>query len=163
MPLVDRISPAPREVRVAGALTALPGLAALALAVLLLVTALRGQSTVGGDIYAEVAYYALLAAGVLACAGGLLLGRTWARSPAVVLALVVVGVGWYATGPSARPEFGVPLMAAGVLVVVLLFRRPSRAWALGMREGESEEEAARRGGYAGRVEARERDERRDAG
>jgi hypothetical protein len=157
VPLADLMSPAPREVRLAGVLTALPGLAMLALAVALLLEGLAAGSQAGTNIYAEVAYYVLLAAGCLACSGALVLGKTWARSPGVVIALLLIGVGWYATGPSGRPLLGVPFLAVGVLVIVLLFRRPARAWVLGLQPGETEEEAARRGGAAGRAAERERD------
>ncbi|GAB3484879.1 hypothetical protein [Amycolatopsis cihanbeyliensis] len=159
MPFTDKISPAPGEVRLAGVLTALPGLAMLALAALLVVSSFSGTSEIGGNnVYAEAGYYFALAAGTLACAAGLLLGKTWARSPGVVVALIMAGVGWYATGPSGRPGFGIPLIAVGVLTVVLLFRRRSRAWVLGQEDGESEEEAARRDGAAGRAARREREE-----
>ncbi|MFF5987813.1 hypothetical protein [Prauserella flavalba] len=158
MSLADKFSPAPREVRLAGLLTALPGLALLAIGVVLVVDFLGQEPVAGNNIYAEVGYYLVLGLGVLACAVGLLLGKTWARSPALVISLVLVGVGWYATGPSGQPGFGVPIMIAGAAVVVLLFRRPSRAWVLGQEEGESEEEAARRGGLEGRHAQRERDQ-----
>lgn len=156
MALADKISPAPREVRYAGLLTALPGFALIAVGIVLAVT---GTSP---DLIAEVSYYLVLGLGVLACAVGLLLGKTWARSPSLVVALILVGVGWYATGPSDQSAFGVPIMIAGVAVVVLLFRRDSRAWVLGQRPEESEEEAARRGGMSGRAAERERDEHRDS-
>ncbi|WP_007024215.1 hypothetical protein [Saccharomonospora iraqiensis] len=154
MPIRDAISPAPREVRLAGALTALPGFALLAFGVLVALNAGASPLT-GVAVAAEAAYFGVLAAGVLACAVGLLLGRTWARSPAVVVSLILTGVGWYATGPSDQPGFGIPVMAAGVAVLVLLFRRASRAWVLGQTEDETEEEASRRGGAAGRRAERE--------
>ncbi|KID28652.1 hypothetical protein [Prauserella rugosa] len=153
MALADKISPAPREVRYAGLLTALPG---LGLIVIALVLAFTGTSR---DLLAEVSYYVVLGAGVLACAAGLLLGKTWARSPSLVVALILIGVGWYAAGPSDQAGYGVPIMIAGVVVIVLLFRRDSRAWALGQRPDETEEEAARRGGMSGRAAERERGER----
>jgi hypothetical protein len=153
----DKISPAPREVRLAGALTALPGVALVALTVLLLVKGLGEPTQPGNNIYAEGAYYLVLAAGTLGCAVGLLLGKTWARSPAVVVALLLMGVGWYTAGPSGQPGLGVPLVLLGTAVLVLLFRRPSRAWVLGQAEGESEEEASERGGAAGRTARRDRD------
>jgi hypothetical protein len=159
VPIADKFSPAPREVRLAGAITALPGLALLVLAVLLLIEDAGGRSRPGNNVYAEVGYYVVIGAGTLACAAGLLLGKTWARSPAVVIALILVGVGWYTAGPSGQGGFGVPVILLGVAVLVLLFRRPSRAWALGQLEGESEEEAAQRGGAAGRAARREREER----
>jgi len=151
----DKISPAPREVRLAGVVTALPGLAMLVFVVILL-AGIGGDSGPGNNIIAEVGYYLVISAGTLACATGLVLGKTWARSPGVVVALLLIGVGWYTGGPGGQPLFGVPVGLLGVLVLVLLFRRPSRAWALGMEEGESEEEAARRGGAAGRAARRER-------
>ncbi|WP_298179679.1 hypothetical protein [Saccharomonospora sp.] len=156
MPIRDTISPAPREVRIAGALTALPGLTLLVFGVLLVVNS-GDEPVMGGTILAaEIIYYVVLALGVLACAVALLLGKTWARSPALVVNLVVIGVGWYAAGPSDRSAIGVPIMLIGLAVIVLLFREPSRAWVLGQQEGESEEEAARRGGAAGRAAERER-------
>ncbi|MFJ8915619.1 hypothetical protein [Amycolatopsis sp. NPDC102389] len=153
--IADKLSPAPREVRLAGAVTALPGLALIVFAILLLVNGRAGPE----NLLAEVAYYLVLAAGTLACAAGLMMGKTWARSPGVVVALILVGVGWYGAGPSGQPVWGVPLALIGVAVIVLLFRRPSRAWALGMQEGETEEEAAERDGAAGRAARREREER----
>jgi PGF-CTERM protein len=156
VPFADKISPAPREVRFAGAITALPGVAGLVLAVILLVTGSGEPAQPGNNVYAEAAYYGVLALGTLACAAGLVLGKTWARSPAVVVALLLMGVGWYSAGPSGQPGFGVPTGLIGLLLLVLLFRRPSRAWALGQQEGETEEEAAERGGAAGRAARRER-------
>ncbi|WP_113694289.1 hypothetical protein [Amycolatopsis albispora] len=144
MPFADKIQPAPREVRFAGALTAIPGLASVVIAVVLLVTAFGAEGARAGNIYAEAGYYAVLGAGTMACGIGLLLGHTWARSPSVVVALMVAGIGWYSAGPSGRPGFGVPLIIGGLVVVVLLFRRPSRAWVLGMAEGEDEAEASER-------------------
>ena len=159
MPLADKVSPAPIEVRLAGAATALPGLALVVFTVLLLVNGFGVPAQAGNNLYAEAAYYIVLAAGTLFCAAGLLLGKTWARSPAVVIALLLVGVGWYSAGPASQLALGVPLAAIGVAVLVLLFRRPSRAWALGQADDETEEEAAERGGAAGRAARREREER----
>lgn len=156
MPFAAKFSPAPRAVRLAGLCTALPGVALLVLGVLVLVKAGEEPARPGNNnVFAEVVYYLVLAAAVLACGTGLLLGKTWARSPAVVIALLLVGVGWYTAGPSGQPGFGVPVGLLGVLVLVLLFRRSSRAWVLGQEQGETEEEAAERGGAAGRAVRRE--------
>lgn len=157
MPLADKFSPAPREVRAAGLLASLPGFGLLAFGVALVIDA-SGQSVLGAGIYALVGVYLVIGAGVLICAGGLVLGQTWARSPVVVVALMMLGTGWYITGPSGQAGFGAPLMIMGVLLIVLLFRRPSRAWALGQRPDESEVDAAERGGAAGRRAEREKRE-----
>jgi len=150
------LSPAPREVRIAGALTLLPSLGLLVFGVIVLVDGLRTPTRPGNNIYVEAGTFIVVALAFLAAAAGLVLGRTWARSPVMVIALIVVGLGWYLAGPSGQPGWGVPVGLLGVAVLVLLFRQPSRAWALGQHEGESEEEAAERGGLAGRRAERER-------
>lgn len=131
MGLAELFQPAPREVRAAGVIAALPGLASLVFAVVLLFDALGGTTTAGGNsVYGQAAYYAILGAGLLACGVGLVLGYTWARSPSVVIALIMIGVGWYVGGPSGRPEWGVPIAVAAVALIVLLFRERSREWAM---------------------------------
>ncbi|MFE0024598.1 hypothetical protein [Amycolatopsis sp. NPDC059021] len=158
MPLADKLSPAPREVRLAGVISAVPSLGLLVFGVVVLVRGLQEPALPGNNIYAEVATYVVLALMFLAASAGLILGKTWARSPGVVVALMLVGIGWYILGPSGQPVWGVPLALLGIATLVLLFRRPSRAWALGLQEGESEEDAAERGGLAGRRAERERRE-----
>lgn len=144
MRVADLVVPAPREVRIAGVITTLPGLAAVVFAVVLLVRALLGHAVTegGNSVYGQALYYAVLGIGLLVCGLGLLFGHTWARSPAVVVALILGGLGWYMAGPSAQPVYGVPLLLLAVALMVLLFRAPSRAWALG--EDEAEQDAAGR-------------------
>ncbi|MTD58493.1 hypothetical protein [Amycolatopsis pithecellobii] len=157
MPIADKIAPAPREVRLAGLVTALPGLGLLALAIVLL--AAHGSSDAPrNNLLAEAGFYVVFGLAILGCAAGLATGHTWARSPGVVTALLTVGAGWYLTGPSGQPGPGVPVILLGLLVIVLLFRQPSRAWALGQRPGESEEEAAERGGLEGRHTERDKND-----
>lgn len=159
MSLSERFSPAPREVRAAGIIGLVPGLVLFVVGVVLLVQALSGDTVLPG-IYAQVAVFILLAVGAIVAAGGLVLGRTWARSPVVVIGLMMLGIGWYVTGPSGKTAFGVPVLIAAVAVLVLLFRRPARAWVLGQLPDESEEAAAERGGAEGRRAERERREGR---
>jgi hypothetical protein len=129
--LAELFQPAPGEVRIAGAIAALPGLASVGFALVLLVDALSGNPTTAGgnSVYGQAAYYAVLGAGLLACGVGLLLGYTWARSPALVIALVSIGVGWYVAGPSGQLLWGILVAAVGLGLIVLLFRAPARAWA----------------------------------
>jgi hypothetical protein len=154
--LADKIAPAPREVRLAGAATALPGLGLLVFGIVVLV-APGASSAPRNSVLAEAAFYIVFALAVLGCAVALAFGHTWARSPAVVMALITAGVGWYLAGPSGQPGPGVPVILLGLLTLVLLFRQPARAWALGQQEGESEEDAAERGGMEGRATRREKD------
>jgi hypothetical protein len=154
--LADKIAPAPRAVRLAGLVTALPGLGLLVFGVIVLV-ARGGSSAPRNNVAAEAAFYLVFALAVLGCAAGLALGHTWARSPGVVIALITAGTGWYLAVPSGQPGLGVPVIVVGLLILVLLFRQPARAWALGQEEGETEEEAAERGGLEGRAARREKD------
>lgn len=127
-------SAAPPTVRGAGLLVTLQGVAGLGFAVAVLIRAFGGNSTPGTNLYGEAAYFAVLGGGVLACGIGLLLGKTWARTPSVVVEIILLGVAWYAIGPSSRPELGVPVAGLAVLVIVLLFSARSRAWSMGEEE-----------------------------
>jgi hypothetical protein len=65
-------------------------------------------------------------------------GRHGARSPAVVAQLLLLGVSWYAAGPSSQLVYGVLGAAFCIAVLVLLFCPPAVRWASG-RELYSEE------------------------
>ena len=41
-----------------------------------------------------------------------------------MIALIVIGLGWYLLGPSGEPLWGVPIALLGIVALVLLFRRP---------------------------------------
>jgi hypothetical protein len=125
------VSAAPRTILGAGLLVALQGLTGLVFAVLLLVSAIGGGSTPGNNVYGEAAYFAVLAGGVLATGVGLLLGKHWARSPAIVVQILLLGVAWYIFGPSSRPEIGAPLGLVVIGAIVLLFHTQSSRWAQG--------------------------------
>ncbi len=127
----------PRTVLGAGLLVCLQGLAGVVFAVLLVISGLSGSSSQGANIYGEAAYFVVLAAGVLACGVGLVLGRHWARGPSIVLQLLLLGVSWYVIGPSGQPAYGIPIAALCAAVLVLLFLRPSVDWAQGTSAEES--------------------------
>lgn len=150
-----KLSPAPREVRLAGVVTAVPSLALLVFGVVVLVKGLGEPALPGNNVLFLSGTYVVVALGFLAASAGLVLGWTGARSPGVVIALILIGLGWYLLGPSGQPLWGVPVALFGIVTLVLLFRAPARAWALGLREGETETEAAERGGLAGRRAERE--------
>lgn len=125
---------APLTVRAAGVLVGLQGVAGVVVAIVLLVRAIGGDSSPGNNVYGEAAYFAVLGGGVLACGIGLLVGGTWARGPALVVEILLLGVAWYAIGPSSQPVFGIPVAVLAVVVIVLLLSARSRAWAMGLTE-----------------------------
>jgi hypothetical protein len=122
------VAAVPRAVRVAGALVCAQGVLGVAFAVVLVVSAASGSGRVG-DILGEAGYFFVLSAGVLAAGIGLVVGRTWARTPAIVVQLLLLGVAWYTAVPSGRPEFGVPVAAVCLLIGGLLMAPSTRSWA----------------------------------
>jgi hypothetical protein len=122
------VTPPPTSVRAAAAVVILQGALGVIFAGLLVVRALGGASRVG-DVLGEAGYFAVLGGCVLAVGVALLRGRRWARTPALVVQLLLLGVAWYAAGPSGRPEYGVPvgLVCLGVSAALLTPR--ARAWA----------------------------------
>lgn len=123
---------APRTVIGAGVLVGLQGLVGVVFAVIVLVRAFGGASTPGNNLYGQAGYFAVLGGAVLGVGIALVLGKQGARSPAVVVEILLFGVALYAIGPSGQPQFGVPVAALSVLVVYLLFTARSREWSLGV-------------------------------
>jgi hypothetical protein len=89
-------------------------------------------------VLGEAAYFAVLSAGVLAAGVGLVLGKHWGRTPAIVVQLILLGVAWYMYGPSDRQLWGALLGVYVVGALALLFTNPVRRWALGLDEDEDE-------------------------
>lgn len=120
----------PPTVRAAGLIVGLQGLAGIAFAVVVLIQAIAGKSTPGNNLFGQAGYFAVIGGGVLACGVALWLGKQAARSPAVVVEILLLGVAWYAIGPSKQPLLGTPVAALSVLVLYLIFTARSREWAL---------------------------------
>lgn len=133
-------SDAPPTVRGAGILVGLQGLVGIVFAVALLIRALGGATSVG-NLYGEAGYFAVIGGAVLGCGVALVLGKRGARAPSTVVEILLLGVSWYAGGPSGRPEFGIPLAALCLVVLYLLYNARSREWALDLPEaGEKDAE-----------------------
>jgi hypothetical protein len=132
-------SDAPPTIRAAGILVGLQGLAGVGFAVALLVRAIGGASTAGNNVFGEAGYFVVLGGAVVAVGVGLVLGKRWARGPATVVELLLIGVAWYAAGPSGRPEIGVPVGVVCVVALYLLFTARSREWSLGLGDKDSDQ------------------------
>ncbi|WNV90561.1 hypothetical protein [Umezawaea sp. Da 62-37] len=128
----------PAAARLAGALTAAQGLAGIAFAVALVFRAFGGAESTG-KVLGEAGYFTVLCAGVLAAGVGLVLGKRWARTPSIVVQLLLLGVAWYMYGPSGQQLVGSLIGLYSVVVVVLLFTAPVREWTLGLDEPDAEE------------------------
>jgi hypothetical protein len=122
----------PRPVRVAGVLVGLQGLAGIAIAVGLLAAAARGR-TGPVPILATGAWLGGFGVILLVIGANLVRGRHGARTPAIVAQLLLLGVSWYAAGPSSQPAYGVPAAAFCMAVLALLFCPVALHWATGQR------------------------------
>lgn len=124
----------PRAVRVAGVLTTLQAVVGLVFVGALLVRSgavdLGGVGTLDrGETYGEAAYYSILALAVLAAGIGLLRGKHWARTPVLLLQLLLIGAAWYAFGPSGQVWIGLLIAVPSIAVLWFLFNREGRKWA----------------------------------
>lgn len=133
------MQPAPQAVRVAGALVTVQGLLGMAFGVALIFRVIQGAGGPGNNVLGEVGYFLLLGLGVTFVGVLLVLGRRGARTPAVVVQLVLLGVAWYVAGDSERLAPGLALGAVAVVIVVLLFVGRSRRWAMGVGEYDREQ------------------------
>jgi hypothetical protein len=120
----------PTPVRAAGALV---GLQAVAAAVFTVALAARATAAgaLTGPVLGEAGFFLLLTVAVGAVAGGLLTGRRWARTPALVTQVLLLPVVYSLIGPSRQILVG---LVAGVLVFatfMLLLNERSRRWSMG--------------------------------
>jgi hypothetical protein len=111
----------------AAVVVALQGALGVLFAVVLFVRALDSSVRVV-DVIGEAGYFAVLGGGVLAVAVALFRGRRWARTPALVVQVLLIGVAWYASVPSGRPQFGLPVGLVCLAVGAALLGRPAREW-----------------------------------
>lgn len=77
---------------------------------------------------ATAAYFLVLAVLIGVVSRGLFQGRRWARTPAIVINLIVLLVGFYLAVPSAQVLPGIALIALGAATVGLLLSKSSTDW-----------------------------------
>ena len=124
--------PVPPQVRLAGLLVGLQGLLGLGFAGALAVRALtaEGAGLPVGDIVGESGYFVVIGAALVGVGIGLVRGRRWARTPAIVTQLLLLPVVYTLLGPSRQLVLGI---VAGVVVIgtfLLLISEASRTWSM---------------------------------
>lgn len=119
--------PPPGTVRAAAVLVALQGLGLVILAGLTLASGVHHHAS-GAQLGAQVAYFAILGAALMFVASGLLRGRRWARTPALVVQVVVFAVGMWMAFPSARLPQGLALLGVAALAFGLLVSPRANHW-----------------------------------
>ncbi|MBF6523056.1 hypothetical protein IU411_22525 [Nocardia farcinica] len=118
----------PATVRGAGALVALEGGVAVAVAIVLVVRGLLGHDQSQASGYGTAAWFGILGGAVLAAGVGLLLGHRWGRAIAVIAQVLLLPVVWSLLTDSHQPLWGSLLGVVVVGALVLLFAPPSNRW-----------------------------------
>ncbi len=121
----------PAQVRVAGVLVGVQALAAALFTGALVVRA-SGSQFGTGLVLGQAAFFVLVAATVGAVAVGLLTGRRWARTPALVVQLLLLPVVYSLIGPSRQIVLGLVSGAVVFAAFMLLLNERSRAWSMGL-------------------------------
>lgn len=119
--------PPPTEVKAAAALVLAEAAALVVIGVLTGISGF-GNAANTGQLLGQVAYYLVLAAGFAWVATALLRGRRWGRTPALVIQIITLGVGFYLAVPSGRPGWGIAVALVGIGAGWLLLSRPATAW-----------------------------------
>jgi hypothetical protein len=126
----ERPAGPPPQVRLAGLLVGVQGLLGLGFAVALVVRAFSAEAP--GSVVGEAAYFVVIGGAVVAVGAGLIAGRRWARTPAIVTELLLLAVVYTLIGPSRQLVLGI---VAGVFVAgtfLLLISEASRSWSMGL-------------------------------
>ena len=119
--------PPPRSVQVAAVLVLVEGVGLVALAVATLVSGLTENIAIGRTL-AQFGYYIVLAALLAVCAGAVLRGRRWGRTPCLIVQVVLVAIGVWLVAPSAQFGWGIGLILLGGCTGYLLLSKPANAW-----------------------------------
>jgi hypothetical protein len=120
----------PPQVRLAGVLVGVEGLLALAFTVVLVVGSFSAERP--GDLLGQAAYFLIIGSALVAVGAGLVLGRRWARTPAIVTQLLLLPVVYSLLGPSHQLALGI---VAGLVVggtFMLLISERARVWSMGL-------------------------------
>ena len=123
----------PATIRGAGALASLEGLIGLGIAVALVVhgssgahDGIRGPGA-SAQPYGTAAWFAILAAAVLAAGVSLIRGRRWGRAIVVIAQVLLLPVAWNMVS-SHRLELAIPIGLAALVTLGLTFAPPSAQW-----------------------------------
>ena len=128
----------PRAVRVAGAITALEGVLAIAVAIALAVRELGGHHEDAISGYGTAAWFAITGSAVSAAGWALWTGRRWGRGIAVFANLLLVGVAWYVY-TSGQLRYAVLVGVVSVAVLALLFSPSVLHWLTSAQEPSGDE------------------------
>ncbi len=117
----------PRQIKIAGAVTTIEGLAGVLVAVVLVVRGLAGHEEAAISGYGTAGWFGIIGGGVLLGGLALLTGRRWGRTIAMMAQILLLPVSYYIF-TSGWAVFAVPLALAALAALVMLFSPPSVRW-----------------------------------
>ncbi|MBC3193712.1 hypothetical protein H7X46_21880 [Pseudonocardia sp. C8] len=121
----------PENVKVAGCLVAVQGVAGLVVAVVLGLRAFGAEGARGYYGLAEAGIFLLMAGAVAGLGYGLFRGVRGCRTPAIVIQLLLFPVIYYVLGPSRQLLWGILCGLYVLLTFLLLISEQSRRWSMG--------------------------------
>jgi len=121
----------PWQIRAAGVTVGSEGLLGLGFAVAL---AVRSSSSPAGAgaVLGEAGYFAIIGAALVFVAFGLVTGRHWSRTPAIVTQLLLLPVVYSLIGPSQQLLLGITTGVVVAATFMLLISERSREWSMGL-------------------------------
>lgn len=132
----------PVTVRRAAVLVGLQGAIGAVAAVVFVVRGLAGADRHIVDGYGNAGWFAVIGGSVLAAAWALWTGRHWGRGLAVFAQMLILPATWYAGVGSHRWGYAVPIAAASIAVLVLLFSPSTLKWLAGQTDSDPDRAAS---------------------
>lgn len=117
----------PAAIRWASILLAAEGVGLLVLAGFTFASGLANDAR-RVQLFAQLGYFMVVALLLAAVAAGLSRGRRWSRTPAIVVQIVAIAIGFWTAVPSGRIGWGLGVIALGALTGALLIGRAGTAW-----------------------------------
>jgi hypothetical protein len=121
----------PSPVRAAGLLVALEGLLGLGFAVALVVRSGSSEAPAVA-VLGEAGFFLLTGAALGLVGWGLVAGRRWARTPAIVAQLLLLPAVYSLLGPSRQLVLGLLAGAVVFTTFMLLISERARTWSMGL-------------------------------
>lgn len=108
-------------------LVGLQGLGLLVFAVVAIISGAGSHAAVG-EMLAQAGYFVILAGLLAVVVAALIKGRRWGRTPAIVIQIIAVAIGFWLTVPSGQWPWGVALMLVAIATGALLLSPAANDW-----------------------------------
>ena len=118
------------------------GAAAAVAGLVFLVRGLAGADRHVVNPFGNAAWFGLFGGVLLGAGWALWRGRRWGRGIAIYAQMLLLPVSWYVGIGSHQWVYAIPLAVICVLILVLLFSRPTLAWLSGAQDSAASAESS---------------------